>query len=66
MTFRERYQLRVDLEDFDKGSAYAQYNSFYIDSERSTYALHIGNFINGGAGEQNTTGYDLPADIYFM
>ncbi|KAF4075520.1 hypothetical protein AMELA_G00235380 [Ameiurus melas] len=51
MTFRERYQLRVDLEDFDRGSAYAQYSSFYIDSEHSTYALHIGNFINGGAGD---------------
>lgn len=53
MTFKERYQLRVEMEDFDKGSSYSQYGSFYIDSESSSYTLHIGNFINGGAGEQN-------------
>lgn len=65
MTYREKYQLSVEMEDFDKGSACAQYSLFYIDPESTSYILHIGRFINGGAGEKNTTGYDLPADIYF-
>ncbi|KAF5889786.1 microfibril-associated glycoprotein 4-like [Clarias magur] len=66
MTSLERYQLRVDIEDFDRGRAFAQYSSFYIDSESNSYTLHISDYINGGAGDQSTTGYDLPADIYVM
>lgn len=52
MTNTDKYMLRVDMEDFEKGSAYAQYTLFYIDSESSYYRLHIGSYVNGGAGEQ--------------
>ncbi|MCI4394096.1 hypothetical protein PGIGA_G00164520 [Pangasianodon gigas] len=51
MTYREKYQLRVDMEDFEKGSAYAQYRNFYINPESSNYRLNIGGYINGGAGD---------------
>ncbi|XP_060754317.1 microfibril-associated glycoprotein 4-like [Neoarius graeffei] len=47
----DKYMQRVDMEDFEKGSAYAQYTLFYIDSESSKYRLHIGGYINGGAGD---------------
>ncbi|KAF7689199.1 microfibril-associated glycoprotein 4-like [Silurus meridionalis] len=51
LTNMEQYQLKVDMEDFNRGSAYAQYRSFYIDPEASSYALHISEFIDGGAGD---------------
>ncbi|XP_062866437.1 microfibril-associated glycoprotein 4-like [Trichomycterus rosablanca] len=51
MTYRERYELRVDMEDFEQGTAYAQYTSFYIDPESQSYTLHISGYINGGAGD---------------
>ncbi|XP_062865673.1 microfibril-associated glycoprotein 4-like [Trichomycterus rosablanca] len=51
LTYRSRYQLRVDMEDFEKGRAYAQYTSFYIDPESSKYRLHVSGHINGGAGD---------------
>ncbi|XP_053332654.1 microfibril-associated glycoprotein 4-like [Clarias gariepinus] len=51
MTSLERYQLRVDMEDFDRGHAYAQYSSFHIDPESKSYALHVSDYINGGAGD---------------
>ncbi|GAA6094252.1 microfibril-associated glycoprotein 4 [Tachysurus ichikawai] len=51
MTNTEKYQLRVDMEDFEKGSAYAQYNTFYINQESTNYMLNIAGYINGGAGD---------------
>ncbi|XP_060754315.1 microfibril-associated glycoprotein 4-like [Neoarius graeffei] len=51
MTNTDKYMLRVDMEDFEKGSAYAQYTLFYIDSESSYYRLNIGGYVNGGAGD---------------
>ncbi|KAF4075518.1 hypothetical protein AMELA_G00235360 [Ameiurus melas] len=51
MTYREKYQLRVEMEDFERGSAYAQYTQFYIEPESSNYRLHIGDYVNGGAGD---------------
>ncbi|KAF7689200.1 hypothetical protein HF521_012553 [Silurus meridionalis] len=54
MTNRYRYQLRVDMEDFERGSAYAQYTSFFINGESSNYRLNINGYINGGAGDSLT------------
>ncbi|XP_060755294.1 microfibril-associated glycoprotein 4-like [Neoarius graeffei] len=51
MTNTDKYMLRVDMEDFEKGSAYAQYTLFYIDSESSYYRLNIGGYVSGGAGD---------------
>ncbi|KAK3530591.1 hypothetical protein QTP86_028839, partial [Hemibagrus guttatus] len=49
MTNMEKYQLRVDMEDFEKGSAYAQYTMFTVSQESTNYILNIGGFISGGA-----------------
>ncbi|XP_036413283.1 microfibril-associated glycoprotein 4-like [Colossoma macropomum] len=51
ITSRGKYELRIYMEDFDKGSVYAHYTSFSIDSETYRYKLHASGFINGGAGE---------------
>ncbi|KAK3530027.1 hypothetical protein QTP86_009918 [Hemibagrus guttatus] len=51
MTNTERYQLRVDMEDFEKGSAYAQYTTFTVNQESTNYMLNIEGYINGGAGD---------------
>lgn len=50
LTRRNQYKLRVDLEDFDGSTAYAEYESFLVDSEADGYKLHVSGFVNGGAG----------------
>uniref|UniRef100_A0A3B1J304 Microfibril-associated glycoprotein 4-like n=1 Tax=Astyanax mexicanus TaxID=7994 RepID=A0A3B1J304_ASTMX len=50
LTRRRKYELRVDLQDFDGRKVFAQYSSFSVDSESNGYKLTIGGFINGGAG----------------
>ncbi|ROL41150.1 Microfibril-associated glycoprotein 4 [Anabarilius grahami] len=51
LTRRNRYKLRVDLEDFDGTKAYAVYESFSVDSETDGYKLHVSGFVDGGAGD---------------
>ncbi|XP_066517020.1 microfibril-associated glycoprotein 4-like [Hoplias malabaricus] len=51
MTNLEKYELRVDLEDFDGSTAFAKYTYFTVDSNDKNYALRIGGYINGGAGD---------------
>ncbi|XP_031166488.1 microfibril-associated glycoprotein 4-like [Sander lucioperca] len=50
LTERRRYELLVDMEDFEGNKAFARYSSFSIDSESSGYTLNVSGFINGGAG----------------
>ncbi|XP_036431244.1 fibrinogen-like protein 1 [Colossoma macropomum] len=42
--------LRVDLWDFEGGSAYAQYQDFNIGNTRTNYKLHVGAY-SGNAGD---------------
>ncbi|XP_022530175.2 microfibril-associated glycoprotein 4 [Astyanax mexicanus] len=51
LTYANKYELRVDIEDFEGGSSYAQYNTFSVQPESSNYRLEIGKFVNGGAGD---------------
>ncbi|KAL2086386.1 hypothetical protein ACEWY4_017445 [Coilia grayii] len=51
LTWGVKYELRVDMEDFEGGSAYAQYPSFSIDSEDDGYKLHLSGYVDGGAGD---------------
>ena len=44
LTNSERYQLRVDLEDIEGKSAYAEYDMFAITSDRTKYQLSVGTF----------------------
>ncbi|KAL9985768.1 hypothetical protein ACROYT_G008211 [Oculina patagonica] len=46
----ERYQLRVDLEDIEGKTAYAEYDMFAITSERTKYQLSLGTY-SGTAGD---------------
>ncbi|KAL6482451.1 hypothetical protein MHYP_G00105310 [Metynnis hypsauchen] len=51
LTRKIKYELRVDLEDFEGATVYAQYSTFSVDSEVNGYKLTVGGFINGGAGD---------------
>ncbi|KAF1373440.1 hypothetical protein PFLUV_G00238880 [Perca fluviatilis] len=51
MTLWKKYELLVDMEDFEGNKVFARYSSFSIDSESSGYTLNVSGFINGGAGD---------------
>ncbi|XP_059377224.1 microfibril-associated glycoprotein 4-like [Carassius carassius] len=51
LTRKNKYKLRVDLEDFDGKKAYALYNSFSVGSEADGYKLQVSGFVDGGAGD---------------
>ncbi|KAL6482460.1 hypothetical protein MHYP_G00105400 [Metynnis hypsauchen] len=55
LTSKRKYELRVDLQDFEGGKVYAQYSTFSVDSEVNGYRLTVGGFIDGGAG--NSLGF---------
>ncbi|KAF5889789.1 microfibril-associated glycoprotein 4-like [Clarias magur] len=55
LTRKRKYELKVDLQDFDGASVYARYSSFSVDSEAEGYKLHVSGFINGGAGDSMAT-----------
>ena len=44
LTSSERYKLRVDLEDFEGNTAYAEYDSFAVGNEGTKYQLSVGNY----------------------
>ncbi|XP_067861031.1 angiopoietin-related protein 5-like [Heptranchias perlo] len=46
----KKFKLRVDLKDFENGSAHAEYSEFRIDNETEFYRLHLGNY-SGNAGD---------------
>ena len=49
---KEQSRLRVDLEDFENQTAYAEYDSFGVGDEQSKYKLgRLGQY----AGKHNTT-----------
>lgn len=53
MTLRKKYELRVDMEDFEGNGTFARYAAFLIESEFDGYKLHVSGFTDGGAGEEN-------------
>nr|XP_020478432.1 microfibril-associated glycoprotein 4-like isoform X1 [Monopterus albus] len=71
LTARKKNELRVDMEDWDKGQAYAHYSSFSIDPEAVGYKLNLGSFTGGTAGDSLTahnsmkfTTFDKDQDIW--
>lgn len=56
LTLRKKYELRVDMEDWEGGRVFAQYTSFSVDPESFGYTLHLGSFIDGGAGQYCRSG----------
>uniref|UniRef100_A0A8C9XAK3 Microfibril associated protein 4 n=1 Tax=Sander lucioperca TaxID=283035 RepID=A0A8C9XAK3_SANLU len=51
LTLRRRYELLVDMEDFEGNKVFARYSSFSIDSESYGYRLLVSGFTDGGAGD---------------
>ncbi|RVE56346.1 hypothetical protein OJAV_G00220290 [Oryzias javanicus] len=50
MTKSKRWKLRVDLWDFEGGSAYAEYDDFRVGDESTNYRLSVGRY-RGTAGD---------------
>uniref|UniRef100_A0A8I3WNZ6 Fibrinogen-like protein 1 n=1 Tax=Callithrix jacchus TaxID=9483 RepID=A0A8I3WNZ6_CALJA len=50
LTTQEDYTLKIDLEDFEKNSRYAQYKNFKVGDEKNFYELNIGEY-SGTAGD---------------
>ncbi|XP_031440186.1 microfibril-associated glycoprotein 4-like [Clupea harengus] len=69
LTKKTKYELRVDMEDFQGNKAFAKYSSISIRSELDGYRLTVSGFQNGGAGDsltyhsgQKFTTYDRDQD----
>ena len=50
LSIKSRYELRVDLGDFDDNTAYAKYNQFMVGSENGNYVLTVAGY-SGDAGD---------------
>ena len=55
LTLKQKYELRVDLEDFENNTAFAKYADFSISpnavsAEEDGYTLYVSGFEDGGAG----------------
>jgi ficolin len=51
LTNQNLYQLRIDLEDFDRDKRFAQYYSVRVANEMDKYRLTVGSYIKGDAGD---------------
>ncbi|XP_026055743.1 microfibril-associated glycoprotein 4-like isoform X1 [Carassius auratus] len=51
LTRKNKYMLRVDLEDFQGNKAFALYSSFSVGPEADGYKLQVSGFKDGGAGD---------------
>ncbi|XP_045606344.1 microfibril-associated glycoprotein 4-like [Procambarus clarkii] len=49
-TNTRHYEMRIDLTDFEGESAFAHYDSFYIESEAQGYRMHVSGY-SGTAGD---------------
>lgn len=59
MVKERRFELRVDMEDFEENKVYSHYSSFFIGPESDGYILKVSNFRDGGGG-----GLQYPAVTY--
>ncbi|XP_065053105.1 uncharacterized protein LOC135682238 [Rhopilema esculentum] len=50
LTKQKAMKIRFDLEDVDGVTAFAEYNTFYIDGEDKQYEAHVGSY-SGNAGD---------------
>ncbi|XP_050963898.1 microfibril-associated glycoprotein 4-like isoform X3 [Labeo rohita] len=71
LTRKNKYMLRVDLEDFDGRKGFALYSSFSVGPEADGYKLQVSGFRDGGAGDalsshdgQKFTTFDKDQDPY--
>ncbi|KAM4631745.1 microfibril-associated glycoprotein 4-like [Discoglossus pictus] len=78
LTLRRKYELRVDLGDFENNKTFAKYADFSlspnaINPEEDGYTLYVDGFTDGGAGDSLTyhsgmkfSTYDSDRDIYLQ
>lgn len=57
LTLKQKYELRVELDDFENNTAFAKYADFSlspnaISAEEDGYTLHVSGFTDGGAGKR--------------
>ncbi|XP_074542331.1 microfibril-associated glycoprotein 4-like [Halichoeres trimaculatus] len=71
LTLRKKYELLVDMEDFEGNKAYARYSSFSVGPEIYGYTLEVSGFTDGGAGDSmrvhnghKFSTFDKDQDIY--
>lgn len=76
LTLKQKYELRVDLEDFENNTAYAKYVDFSISpnaisAEEDGYTLYVAGFEDGGAGDslsyhsgQKFSTFDRDQDLF--
>ena len=50
LTAQGKYNLRINLEDFDKNKKYATFKQFAVGDAKSVYKLTVGGY-QGDAGE---------------
>lgn len=50
LTQVKKYELKVDLEDFEGQNVFAHYSSFAVGPEAEGYKLSLGSFVKGAAG----------------
>ena len=50
LTSQGKYNLRINMEDFDNNEKYATYKQFALGDEKSVYTLTIGGY-QGDAGD---------------
>ncbi|KAL2086898.1 hypothetical protein ACEWY4_017957 [Coilia grayii] len=51
LTWGHKYELKVEMEDFEGGKVFALYSSFAVESEDEGYRLRVMDFNDGGAGD---------------
>ena len=51
LTSQDRYDLRVELEDWEGLTATADYDGFALASAADKYRMHVDNFTGGSAGK---------------
>ncbi|XP_051023480.1 microfibril-associated glycoprotein 4 [Acomys russatus] len=78
LTLKQKYELRVDLEDFENSTAYAKYVDFSISpnavsAEEDGYTLYVAGFEDGGAGDslsyhsgQKFSTFDRDQDLFLQ
>nr|XP_046233645.1 microfibril-associated glycoprotein 4-like [Scatophagus argus] len=51
LTMKKKYELLVEMEDFEGNKVFARYSSFSVGPESHGYTLNVSGFTNGGAGD---------------
>ena len=56
LTSQGRFDLRVELGDWEGQTALADYDDFSLGPAAGNYTLHVGNFTGGSAGKRGLRG----------